>query len=126
MQSTESTQKSASAHGSSPEQTSYARPQIQGDRWTLNAPKLDQSFHPAQVKRGLRRALENFTDLQWIDHVYQPQGYSCGIFVSGLTIALHTWPEFGLATLDITTTDQADACKTATTIAHALGWKISS
>lgn len=68
--------------------------------------------------KSLASRLEAFGD--WTIHAWTPQGLSAASFRADRTVVLHTWPERGIATLDVWSAADADAYIDA--IARALGW----
>ena len=73
------------------------------------------SFEVAHVTAALDRRGE------WALHRCSPQGLSGTLIDADRTIVLHTWPERGVATIDVWSAD--DAAPIAAELAEALGWR---
>ena len=70
---------------------------------------------------GARRS--RATVLNSTFHRFNPQGISATVVVSESHLAIHTWPEYGYASLDIYTCGDTDPVVAAKYIAEKLGAK---
>lgn len=64
--------------------------------------------------------------LQLHVHRFEPQGLSVLVVLPGLRGVLHTWPERGLATLDLTGAEDVRLARRVTEIAGALGMELAA
>jgi S-adenosylmethionine decarboxylase len=57
------------------------------------------------LESTLRRCLEaaGFSPAQWVSHQFEPRGASVVALGATLRLVVHTWPERGIATLDLWT-----------------------
>lgn len=59
-------------------------------------------------------------------HHFQPQGLSVVVLLPAMRMVLHTWPEHGLATLDLAGADSAELEQWLVELAAALGMEASA
>lgn len=105
---------------------------LQGDRpvtlgWHLMADIENVKFgildDRARLEETIRKAIEisKLTLVKVWSHQFKPQGLSVVAIIAESHIAIHTWPEFGLATIDIyTCSGKISAYKAFEYIADAL------
>ncbi len=71
---------------------------------TLRAPGVhDASFEPDALAELLRNAIAAAGLVAPVEHAhrFEPQGFSFVAFGPAVRVVLHTWPERGVATLDV-------------------------
>ncbi len=77
----------------------------------------------AHVKQSLRNAVDQgmATLLQEVSHQFHPQGVTALGLIAESHVAIHTWPEYGYAAVDVFTCgDRASAVKACEHLVTAL------
>lgn len=95
-------------------------------RWThlaatLSAPSpFDRSLQPDRIEQVELHGAEG----KWaVVHLFQPHGASLLFLGPETRLALHTWPEHGLATLDLhLAAPKEEAERLCRSLERALGW----
>ncbi|MFN7133319.1 MAG: S-adenosylmethionine decarboxylase [Myxococcales bacterium] len=92
---------------------------------TLEAPSpAHAGFAPDRLLQEVRGALADAGLLAPGEHAhrFEPQGFSFLGFGPEVRLALHTWPEHGLATLDLYAPDGGEAL--VASLVRRLGWRV--
>ena len=90
-----------------PADVSFPRPSALGQQLLADLHGCDPRTldDVALVERVLREAadLAGATVIQGLFHAFKPQGVSGSLVISESHLAIHTWPEYGVASLDFFT-----------------------
>ena len=55
-------------------------------------------------------------------HHFTPQGFSLILSVPGIFLAIHTWPELGLLTVDVVSENPELSLQLASQLQESMGW----
>ena len=92
---------------------------------TLRVPS-HETFDPERVRDGIRTALDSagLEAAGQFDFVWEPHGLSAWAFGDHFRLVVHTWPEHGLATLDVAVAGARDGVDRVLKAFEArLGWR---
>lgn len=96
--------------------------------FTLKAESFDASFDPDRLEIAIRAALDAAGLEAPATHVhrFEPQGFSFAAFGPALRVVLHTWPERGLASLDLHGPEEMSGGEALVAALQArTGWRVA-
>ena len=96
------------------------------DALTMEAPSPhDPSLAPDRILRALEGATR-FPGAETFARRWQPYGLSVTIFSAAGRLVMHTWPELGLATVDVNLAGaRSEISQIIERLGRALGWRIA-